>query len=451
MVFALVATLFFLNKQFFLSSVFLAFGVYSHPLNSVGFFLSFNLALLICIMRREDRLDFFYAMIKLSVPFFIIILPYVLKSFNTLADVVPMSFAAFWEFLLKNEPDDASTLWYFNRFKTLYLAGFLLTVIAAVCHTILKLKKPAQSKALRLFNFGDMVIPLLLAPWILLLFSVIWELALIPVLPDFLNDIISTLNLKRITTVSAVMYIPIISTLVSAVVLLIIRTAGSELFSVEQVGRMKKTFNKIGLVSIEQVVAVSLSVFILCHVLIFDNKQIKTFKKFINFDHVEYDFFLENKAQYALPGGMGKEADEITLESLLATCTWVKKNTPMDAALIHPTYIKRIRLYCKRQAFLSEKEDGTFTYVNRKYATAYLERFSDIHGGLTYGEMPGTVFEGGEGYAVMRTRYLSLKETDIKNFQKKYPGYDYFMTEKIHSLNFPVLYENEFFRIYDIQ
>jgi hypothetical protein len=95
-----------------------------------------------------------------------------------------------------------------------------------------------------------MVIPLLLAPWVLLFFGAIWEFTLIPFFPDFINDIISTLNLKRITTVGAVVYIPIISTLISAVVLLVIRTVGSELFSVEQVDRMKKVFNKVGLVTI---------------------------------------------------------------------------------------------------------------------------------------------------------------------------------------------------------
>ena len=122
---------------------------------------------------------------------------------------------------------------------------------------------------------------------------------------------------------------------------------------------------------------------------------------------------------------------------------WKQKN-------IHPTYMKRVRVYCKRQAFLSEKEDGNFCLVNRKFATVYLKRFSDIHGGLTYDDLPGIVFEGGEAYAMLRKRYLSLSESDIDQLKKKYLGYDYFLTETSHYLDYPVLFENEFFRLYHI-
>ena len=450
-IFSLGATLFFLNKKFLLSSIFLAFGVYFHPLNLLGFFLCFNLALLICSLKKGNRIVFFYAIIKLSVPFLVIILPYVYKSAGVLTDVSPMSFSSYWDFFLKNEPDDASTIWYFQHYKSLYLVGFFLTVIAATSHIFLKIKKPVQLRNFWQFDFEDLVVPLLAAPWILLFFSLVWEMALIPLFPDFLNDIISILNLKRITTVSGIVYIPILSMLVSAIVILISRTAYREIFAEKQRNKWKKFFKKIGLVSLEHIISFGASIFILCYVLYLDNRQIQTFNKFFNFDHVEFDYFLEDEVPSSLPQNMGNGAWTTPVESLIAACDWVKNNTPVEAALIHPTYIKRVRVYCKRQAFLSEKEDGNFSLVNRKFATLYLQRFFDIHTGLTYDDMPGTVFEGGAGYSVMRTRYLSLRENDIQNLRVKYPGYDYFMTETSHALDYPILFENDFFRLYDIR
>jgi hypothetical protein len=71
-----------------------------------------------------------------------------------------------------------------------------------------------------------------------------------------------------------------------------------------------------------------------------------------------------------------------------------------------------------------------------------------LHKGLTYYDL--LEFDGLEDYDVLRERYLSLVESDIENLKKKYPGYDYFLTETSHSLDYPLLFENEFFRFYDV-
>ena len=76
---------------------------------------------------------------------------------------------------------------------------------------------------------------------------------------------------------------------------------------------------------------------------------------------------------------------------------------------------------------------------SRKFSVLYLECFSDIHGGLTYDDLPGIVSGGGEAYAILRKRYLSLSESDIDQLKKKYPGYDYFLTEISYYLDYPVL------------
>lgn len=141
----------------------------------------------------------------------------------------------------------------------------------------------------------------------------------------------------------------------------------------------------------------------------------------------------------------------IPLEGFVNVCKWIRSYTPLDAAFINPPYIKEFRAYSERQGFLSEKLDGSAATFNRKFATIYLKRFSDIHKGLTYNDLPGIVFSGGEPYMIMRQRYLSLNENDIEHLKKLYPGYRYFVTEIGHALPYHAIYANNYFIIYDLQ
>ena len=141
----------------------------------------------------------------------------------------------------------------------------------------------------------------------------------------------------------------------------------------------------------------------------------------------------------------------ISLEGFVDVCKWIRSHAPLDVAFIHPPYIRDFRAYSERQGFLSEKIDGNNAILNRKFATIYLKRFSDIHKGLTYNDLPGIVTTGGEPYKIMRQRYLSLNETDIEHLKKLYPGYRYFVTEIGHTLPYYMIYSNSYFVIYDLQ
>ena len=138
----------------------------------------------------------------------------------------------------------------------------------------------------------------------------------------------------------------------------------------------------------------------------------------------------------------------LPLPALLEVCEWVQRNTLKDAAIVGPSYFPRVRVYCKRQGFLTEREDGGFAILSRKFATLYYQRFYDLHKGLTYYDLLG--FNGLEAYDILRERYLSLVESDIESLKRKYPDYDYFMTEASHNLKYPLLFKNDYFYFYDI-
>ena len=121
-----------------------------------------------------------------------------------------------------------------------------------------------------------------------------------------------------------------------------------------------------------------------------------------------------------------------------------------EEALIIPPYIREFRALSNRQVFISEKLDGNNAPHNRKYATLYLERFHAITKGLSYDDFEGIVFGGGQTYSKMRKQFLSLNKNNIEEISNKFPNHNYLVTEVNHSFQFPVVYKNNDFIIYDI-
>jgi hypothetical protein len=449
MIFLIAGTIFFLDRRFFLCSLFLSFGFYSHAISAAAFFLSFFGVLVILLLRKADRLGSFYALLKFVLPFILLTSPYSLSGIQVFSEIEPMDFASFRDLALINEADDFSTVWFVQYFKTIYLICFLLTAISAGLHLIFKTSKPIAIKKLKVEIFNsDLILPLLFIPWMILLLNIIWELTLIPLLPDTLNDIVSMLKLSRITTVSAVIYVPIISVFISRMLLVLIKTIIVETFSEIRIEQLKVFFLGIKIDSKEKFVSITLVLMVLVYTLCFKNKNIATFEKYWNFEHVSYDYFLDSREPVYVPTRMNMGEKVLPLPALLEVCEWVQRNTLKDAAIVGPSYISRVRVYCNRQGFLTEREDGGFAVLSRKFATLYYQRFYDLHKGLTYYDL--LEFNGLELYDVLRERYLSLVESDIESLKKKYPGYDYFLTEKSHSLDYPLIFENEFFLFYDI-
>ena len=142
------------------------------------------------------------------------------------------------------------------------------------------------------------------------------------------------------------------------------------------------------------------------------------------------------------------------------------KNTKTSAAFFHPSYTHEFRECAIRQGFLSVQQGGIMAASNRKFATIYLERFIAIHKGITESQLPGLAKNkwGSENaiyglsvgepkaraFEVLRQKYLAIDTSDVNRLKNSYPGYDYFLTESIHKLPYPIAYQNKHFTLYKL-
>jgi len=452
LIFGLLGSILFFKKRYVASAVILGAGAYVHPLNCLMFFLCFATTLLFYSLLGKEKHQFFRAMIKFSITFVLILGPYVWSSSNMFPDIEPMSYPSFANFMMRNEPDDFSVLYFVGFFKVLFFLGFMVMIISGCLHLLFLARKPLALTGLReVIGQKDLILPLLVVPWIILLCGMAWEAYLVPYMPGFVNDFVGHLFLRRVTSISAIFCILILAAFFANIIFALVALGSVEILGADGINRIKERLVWLRLRSVDAALALALSVFLFAYVVLVENKNIGTFKKYWVSGHVSPEFFVPAQDYiYKYTSSPDRRADMIPFAAFKEICLWVKNNTPLEAAFFQPSYIKEFRLLSERQGFVAEKVDGSMGLYSRKFAAIYLERFSDIHSGLTYDDLPGTVSEGGEAYAVMRERYLSLSEADIEQLKKKYLGYNYLLTETSHSLNYRAIYENKYFRLYDI-
>jgi hypothetical protein len=70
--------------------------------------------------------------------------------------------------------------------------------------------------------------------------------------------------------------------------------------------------------------------------------------------------------------------------------------------------------------------------------------------GIDYSNLSELMTQGGENSRLLRNGFLSLKKEEVLDIMEVFLGYNYFLTEINHSLNFPILFKNDNFIIYDI-
>jgi hypothetical protein len=446
--FVVLGTLFFLGRSFILSSIFIAFGVYCHPHSGMIFFASLNLSFLFCLFFWKDKFAILKSWAKFAFPFIIVTSPYLLSALSTFRDVSPIPFDLFWELNLKNEPDDVSLLFNLRHNHPPYYLNFVFTLAALCLHFLFKSKYPKTNLNIKnlIQDDKDFLWPMLLAPWVLVAFGYVWESGLMIYLPEFVNDLICSLHIRRASNVTSILYMPIYSVLFSKIILVLSEKLGWEIFGDQALSKLKIRLEKIKLKSVDHAFAVGLSLITLLIVLLVKFKNIEDFKEFWVFDPVGYELSLPEKTSlFGFPGNK-----EITVSSFLDACSWIQKNTPEKAAFFNPAYMRPFRTCTKRQAFVEEKLDGNQSLVDRRFSTIFHRRMADIHQGLSYNDLPGHPVNGREFYLTMRQRYLSINDEIVEDLKEKYPGYRYFFTEKGHELSYPVSYQNLHLIIYDL-
>lgn len=127
---------------------------------------------------------------------------------------------------------------------------------------------------------------------------------------------------------------------------------------------------------------------------------------------------------------------------------WIDNNLPRDAAIINPPYVLAFNMLSKRIGFWDVGVDQHVMYMVPNFYPLALARLYRVAGlspietnpGITFGEV------GPEG----RAHFLNLTEPEIKKIREDYPGYNYFLTECQHKLNFPLLYRNKSLALYKI-
>lgn len=423
-----------------LAGLLLGVGMHLHPLNDMGFFLSLGLGLLMWSLAQPRPAPALRQLAIFIAAFALLALPRVLAAASMFRDVVPMPSADFWRFALRNEPSYASTLWLFGPERGLHTCKEIAIAlsICALCFVPVLRRRlnpgPASEKgqgALPLLPF------LMLAPLLILLLAAFWEYSLVGHMPDWINDVLIPLQIRRYGTVAVVLGSPV--------------AALALLWSFERLWLgLRAATPRAPALPEESTLALWLSGALAAAFLVIGWSNVAAFPKYLSAEHKPYEFFIKEPVPIYDAPHSGRPA--VPLSAYIETCDWVRSHTPPAAGFFCPTWIREFRTFCERPAFLTEKFDGNVAITNRRYATEYLRRFSAIHRGLTYDDMPANDVNGDEERQneIMRGRYLSLTADDLERLKSAYPAYSYLMTEPGRALPYPVAYANAHFAVYDL-
>ena len=127
----------------------------------------------------------------------------------------------------------------------------------------------------------------------------------------------------------------------------------------------------------------------------------------------------------------------------------IKQKIPKNNGIIIPPYIFNYRGSLKDHLiFFEEHPDGNFAMGNIKFFKVIHSRMIDLFG-FGYSNFPNK--QSGMNSNFMRQQYLKVNEKQIINISKKYKKFKFFITEKNHSLDFPKIYVDNSFVIYEIK
>ena len=448
LIFSLSAFYLHWKERYLISSIILTTGLFVHPINILVFFLCMVTSTLIHSLLTMN----FKGMLKYCVSFIMPVLfgaiLYKIPLDAIFNNIEPISFKEHWGFIMKNEPDDVSVLYNLQNDAKLYIVTFILTVFGIFYWFNKTFQKPINKINLKIYINSREAITIiyLVIPWLFVLFGIVWESFMIPLLPDKINDIFTTLMFRRYSAVSSFIYVPIFSLFVVKYFKLFCNYIFEKSIYTKQ--RKNIIQNKYLLIIFTQVVFST-------SLIVYFNKMVDDFHakiNFISFDHQPPEFFIYQDENINLTHSYNDQYfnPPFTISSLIDVCKYIRNNIQIDEALIIPPYIREFRALSNRQVLISEKLDGNNAPYNRKYATLYLQRFHAITKGLSYDDFEGIVFGGGQTYSKMRKQFLSLNKNNIEEISNKFPNHNYLVTEVNHFFQFPVVYKNNDFIIYDI-
>lgn len=121
----------------------------------------------------------------------------------------------------------------------------------------------------------------------------------------------------------------------------------------------------------------------------------------------------------------GKSVDDAYEYAWKDACTWCRDNTTQDAVFIVPPGSRYFRIYARRSQTGNWK-DGTCAIFSEAFARDWAQRMRDLQ------------------------NYSQLDSEDFLRLSKKYNA-QYVVTLETHTINAPVLYQNELFTVYCVE
>ncbi len=129
---------------------------------------------------------------------------------------------------------------------------------------------------------------------------------------------------------------------------------------------------------------------------------------------------------------------------------WARDHTPLDAAFITPPgrwwfYDSEWRVLSERAAVVTLAE-----LIDAAFSPQYLDQWVPRFEALAPGALPrfkGDVFEN---LKITQQAFYSLSAADLRRIARQYRA-SYLVVEKPHTYDFPVVYENAEFVIYDLR
>jgi hypothetical protein len=145
--------------------------------------------------------------------------------------------------------------------------------------------------------------------------------------------------------------------------------------------------------------------------------------------------------------GIHTRSTQIPTKDYLDAADWIKSTLPIDWGVIQPPYLPSFTLFFQHIGFWDGKVDQHHMYIMKSYLGAGLHRLRSVAGPDSTGSRDGAFGFLGPG---SREYFLRLAKKDIIEIRKKYPRYNYFLTENHNLLGYSKIYSNPSLSLYDI-
>lgn len=128
---------------------------------------------------------------------------------------------------------------------------------------------------------------------------------------------------------------------------------------------------------------------------------------------------------------------------------FVESNISIGTGIIIPPYYIDLRdVFVNYPVFYQEKHDGNLILGSKEVMHIFNKRMTYLLD-IDNLDLPG--IDSGLQTTILRKSYLKINEDRLKKLKENYSLYKLFITEKEHKLSLPIIYEDNYFIIYELK